>query len=433
MRTIIKKILIAILTLEARVALLRWKPKIVAVTGSVGKTSTKDAVYTIFSKLSSAVKSQKSFNSEIGVPLSILGLDNPWLSPYRWLVTLSVGLWIAFFARRRAEWFVLEVGADRKGDIEKITKWLKPDIAVISKIGHLPVHVEYFSSPDEVAREKAFLAKAVKRSGTVVVYADDNQSLSIANDVRRKIQTYGFSENSDVKASNYIISYLANAGTSRVGGISFKVNFEGKSFPVRVDGVLGKQHVYGALGAISVALCAGFNALSAIEALSAHVSPNGRMKLVEGIKNSTIIDDTYNSSPSALAEALSTLGEVIQKGRKIAVLGDMRELGKYSLSAHLEAGRLVAKVAEYLVTVGESGKLIARGALEEGFPEDRVFQFETSESAGLKMQDLIQEGDMVLVKGSQGVRMEKVVLEIMAYPEKSKDLLVRQEDEWILR
>lgn len=407
-------------------AFRRWKPKLIAVTGSVGKTSTKDAIHSIFSKLSTAEASEKSFNSEIGVPLAVLGLANPWNHLGKWLIALVSGMVTALFQRKPADWFVLEIGADRPGDIERITHWIRPDIAVINKIGNLPVHVEFFASPEEVAKEKSFLAKALKTNGTLVVYADDEHALKIRDSVKRRSYSFGFDDKADIVASNYQIQY----GSKRPVGISFKVGFDGKILPVMLKGVLGRQHVYPALAAIGTAVAAGLNIVSAIEALRDHKSPNGRMRLIQGVKDSILIDDTYNSSPAALNEALNALHDIAAASRKIAVLGDMRELGTYSRAAHLAAGKEAARVCDLLLTVGEGGMIIAEGALDAGMKDDHVRQYSDAVEAGKELQNLIQPNDTILIKGSQGVRMEKIVEEIMAEPETAGVVLVRQEAEW---
>jgi len=426
MKKITKKIIIFILKAEARFALWRWKPKIVAVTGSVGKTSTKDAIFSVFSKLSTAQKSEKSFNSEIGVPLAILGLENPWNNIGKWFIALISGLVAAVFERKPAEWMVLEIGADRPRDIEMLTKWIKPDIGVLNMIGKMPVHVEFFDTPEDVAKEKEFLVKAIKPKGMLVYYADDEVVANIAAVSKKKSISFGFSDRADVTASNYTILYE----NEKLSGLSVKINYEGKSFPLKQSGTLGRQQIYAAMASVAAAMAAGFNVVSVLGALREHHGPPGRMRLIAGIKGSTIIDDTYNSSPAALAEALATLGEVNVAGRRVAVLGDMRELGKHSDDEHKSIGRLSSTICDLLVTVGESGRKIAEGAMQNGMDESKIFQYENSVDAGKDIQNMILQNDVVLVKGSQGVRMEKIVEEIMMQPDKAPDLIVRQESEW---
>ena len=165
-------------------------------------------------------------------------------------------------------------------------------------------------------------------------------------------------------------------------------------------------------------------------ALESYDPPPGRMRLVRGIKNTLIIDDTYNASPAATAAALTTLGMITTKGRKIAVLADMMELGRHSTEEHRKIGEQVAKHADMLVTVGFRARDIAAAALDNGMPDNAILQFEDSGKAGAELQNLIKEGDCVLVKGSQSMRMERVVEEIMAEPDRAEELLVRQDAEW---
>lgn len=435
MKKLFKKIIIGILTFEAKVALKRFNPKIVAVTGSVGKTSTKDAIYTIFSKLTLARKSEKSFNSEIGVPLTILGLKNAWNNPFLWLINIIHGFLICLLPKTYKnfpDWLILEVGADHPGDIENLTKWLHPDIAVINKIGSLPVHVEFFGSTEKVIKEKAFLAKALKKGGTLVSYADDEQVMKIAENIShpKNLVTFGFSEKSDVLASHYSIVYKKINDLLIPSGISFKVNFGPNSVPVIIEGALGKSHTYPMLAAVAVTIAVKFNIASVGEVLREHKTPPGRMRIINGLKNSIIIDDTYNSSPAALLEALNTLREIDAPGRKIAVLGDMLELGSYSFDAHHNAGKEASKVCDILCVVGVQGRIIAEGALEEGMDENKIFEYDDSKEAGNELQNIIQKGDIILIKGSQGIRMEKIVENIMNEPERAEELLVRQDKEW---
>ena len=165
MKSFLKTIITSILTVEARLVLWKYKPKIVAVTGSVGKTSTKDAIYTILKHHGIVRKSQKSFNSEIGIPLTILNCDNGWSNPFIWSKNIIEGLLLLLLPNKYPEILVLEVGADRPGDIKKVSQWLKPDVVVFTAIGKTPVHVEYFSSTDELVSEKANLVRALKPDG----------------------------------------------------------------------------------------------------------------------------------------------------------------------------------------------------------------------------------------------------------------------------
>ncbi len=427
MKNQFKLLVISILKSEARALLARRKPRIIAVTGSVGKTSTKDAIYTALSPLAFVRKSDKSFNSEIGIPLSILGLPNAWSSPVGWVRNIIRGAFVVFSRAPYPEWLVLEIGADRPGDIARAMEWIKPDVSVLTRLPDVPVHVEYFKSPQEVIEEKLQLAKGLKPGGLLVINGDDEVLQGVTKRFpASRLVTFGEKGDADVFASQYEVIYEAG----KPKGISFRVDIDGSSLPVTMEGGLGKQFMFPALAALAVASGLGFNALKAAEALRTHESSRGRMRLVAGLKNTTIIDDTYNSSPAAVHAALEALHSLKVEGRKIAILGDMLELGHYSVGEHKNIGEMAAKYAGIIMTVGLRARSIAEAALGKGFPENNIYQFDTSKEAAAFIQNFITEGDTILVKGSQGTRMERIVEEIMAEPARKADLLVRQDVEW---
>jgi UDP-N-acetylmuramyl pentapeptide synthase len=167
--------------------------------------------------------------------------------------------------------------------------------------------------------------------------------------------------------------------------------------------------------------------------LAEHLPPPGRMRLIPGIKNTLLLDDTYNSSPVAVESALHTMNELKVKGRKIAVLGDMLELGSYSVQQHTRIGTMAAKLTDVLFTVGVRSRATAQAALESGLPEDSFLQYDSAERAGKELQQWLEPSDVVLVKGSQSIRLERVVEEVMQDPEQASELLVRQNKEWLKR
>ena len=431
MKNIFKKIIAKTLELEAIAIIKKYQPKIVAVTGSVGKTSTKDAIYSVISKNFHVRKSEKSFNSDIGVPLTILGCNNAWNDPIKWLKNIYQGLVLIVSKKPYPEWLVLEVGADRPGDIEKISKWLKSDVVVITKFSKVPVHVEYFKDKNAVVMEKGFLVSALKHDGVLVLNSDDEDAFAFKNKTTNKIITYGLIGDAEIRATNYSIYYDEESGEP--SGICFKVEYAGNCLPVKVIGTLGMNNIYSCLGALTVGISLGLNLVEAIENLTNYTTPRGRMSLIKGLKNSIIIDDTYNSSPVALQSALETLGELITKNKKIALLGDMMELGKHSATAHKEAGIIASKNCDILVTVGLRSRALAESAIDAGLDEDSVLQFDSSEEAGKYIKEIIKPGDIILAKGSQSTRMEKAVKEIMGQPELASELLVRQDKEWLQR
>lgn len=426
MKAFFKKIIITILEWEARMALKRHKPKIVAVTGNVGKTSTKDAIFTVLSDFFFVRKSEKSFNSDIGVPLTILGIPNAWNNPFLWIKNIVKGLGVIIIPSHYPKWLVLEVGADRPGDIQKIANWLHSDVVVLTRFSAVPVHVEFFESKDAVVKEKGYLVKALKKDGLLILNADDVDVMSFVAHSYIKPITYGIKHDATVKGSEYRIVYASTA----LSGITFKVDYQGNLMPVSLQGVLGVHHMYPSLSAIAVGISQGLNPLRVVEALKKYEAPRGRMNIIKGMRGSTLIDDSYNSSPIALEEALNTLEIVKTPGRKIAVLGDMLELGKFSIDEHKRLGKKVAEVCDMLVAVGLRGKFFAESALKARMGKRKVFVFENSIEAGDFLKEDIKKDDVVLIKGSQGVRMERVTKVLLADSTKARELLVRQDEEW---
>jgi UDP-N-acetylmuramoyl-tripeptide--D-alanyl-D-alanine ligase len=464
--SLIKKIIIWILGLESRLILRKYKPFIVAVTGSVGKTSTKDAIYDVFKSpglcrddggICHVRKSEKSMNSEIGLPLTIIGAPNVWHSMSGWLRNIRLGAGLIFKKQEYPDCLILEVGADHPGDIRRVARWLRPDIAVITRVSRTPVHVEFFSSPEEVFKEKASLAQAVKPGGTIVLLADDEKVMSIAGMISAKdvkVISYGLSESATVRGSGEKVVYdgadsrewkvesgvLASdislqPSTFRAPiGMAFTLGAEGKTADIVVKGILGKVYMYPLLAAAAAGMARKLDVSAVAASLSAFEPPKGRMNLIKGMNESTLIDDTYNSSPDAALAALEGLKEIDYSGTKVAVLGDMMELGKYSADEHRRIGKEAAAIlgtGGRLVTVGQRSRLTAEEALKSGMSEKMLLSFDSAEEAADALSRMVNRGDVILVKGSQSMRMERVVKALMDAPAQAEKLLVRQEKEWL--
>lgn len=427
MKTVFKKIITYILRIESELVLSKYKPKIIAITGSVGKTSTKDAVYAVLSKISYVRKSEKSFNSEIGLPLTILGCPNGWNNLFIWLENILKGLWLFIWPHQYPKWLVLEVGIGKPGDMEKTASWLKTDAVIMTTIGTTPVHIEFFDSHKHLVEEKSQLIKTLKPEGLLVLNADDADIMDMKSKSKNRSITYGFKEGADILGSGDIISYNDKGEPE---GIIFRVDEEGNSLPVVIDGVFGRNHVYASLAALALSSGLKFNMLEAVNSLKNYDVPPGRMRLLKGMQDSLIIDDTYNSSPIACEVALKTLGEIKSTGRKIAILGDMLELGRHTVEAHKSIGKIAKENVDVLVVVGPRAKVIKEGALEAGMNEKKIFEFSNAYEAGDFIKTFLQKNDIVLVKGSQGVRMERVVEMILLDEGNKEKLLVRQDDEW---
>lgn len=429
MKEILRIAIVWCLSLEAKAVIRKYKPSIILVTGSVGKTSAKDALYATVAARHFVRKSQKSFNSDIGAPLTILGVPNGWANPLRWLRNLVDGAMLLIMKAPYPEWLIVEVGADRPGDITRSLRWLRPRVVLATRFPAVPVHVEFYDSPDAVREEELSPLLWLQPGGVAVVNADD-EVVSVAElpeGVERL--SYGLGAGAEVRAQR--IKTLTESRMPR--GVSFDVTYAGERSHVTLPNVVGTAHVYAALAGIAGAVATGVPLSVASAALQKYENPPGRMHLISGMRKTILIDDTYNASPIAVDEAFTTLANLPHTGRRIGVIADMLELGAFSVSEHQRAGALAAKSCDILVTVGMRARKIAETAVQKGMPQESVLSFDRALDAAEHLKSVIGEGDVILLKGSQGMRMERAVKELMAEPERAKELLCRQDTEWLTR
>jgi UDP-N-acetylmuramoyl-tripeptide--D-alanyl-D-alanine ligase len=273
----------------------------------------------------------------------------------------------------------------------------------------------------------------LKKDGLAIVNLDNAHILNMKNQTKRsdiKFITYGFSEAAEVEAAEVFYNYADEKNLRGILGLSFKLNYRGTTIPVRLNNILAEHSVYAALCAAAAGINFNLNLVEIAGSLSNFSLPPGRMSLIGAIKGGFIIDDTYNASPVSTAAAIKVLGEISAK-RKIAALGDMLELGTESEAGHRKiAGSIIESGAQYFFAVGKRMKLAAAELRKTGFAQERIFEFDGPDEAKAKIQKIIEPGDLILVKGSQGMRMEKIVLEIMAEPQRAGELLCRQDEAW---
>lgn len=430
-----KSILQKILAFLARSVIRKYKPTIIGITGSVGKTSAREAIFTVLKNKYWVRRAEKNYNNEIGLPLTILGIPYygrnilKWLSAFvRVIFRLS-----AFVRDQYPEILVLEYGVDHPGDMDYLLSIAKPNIAVVTAIGDIPVHVEFFKSPEELIAEKTKLVEALPTDGYAALNHDDFAVYGMKEKTKASTITFGFEEHADFKIINYKLRTVKNEKYGEVpDGIVFKIENGGDVVPMRLHGVFGTPQVYAATAAAAVGLILNMNLVEISKALEEFISPPGRMRLIKGIKNTFILDDTYNAAPESMRAALGALRALPGK-RKIAVLGDMLEIGKYSEQAHRAIGKQAAEFVDLLFTVGPRAKFMAdeyRSRIGSRTELSSVQVFDDSAAAGKLLDSMFQEGDLILVKGSQALRMEKAVEEIMAGPERAHELLVRQDEYW---
>lgn len=434
MKNIFKKILELKLRFFTKAILARYSPEVVAITGSVGKTSTKEAIYTVLASTYNVRRNLKNYNNEIGIPLTIIGAESGGRSPIKWFIVFLKAIKLILFKDKNyPNMLVLEMGADRPGDIKYLTSFVPVKVGVVTSVS--PVHLEFFETINNIAKEKGILIKTLPKVGHAILNADDKRVNDMKDKTKAQVMTYGLLSHAKIYASEIAISHNVNyKDISTIQGISFKLHYDGKTVPVLLPRVLGQHLVYSALAAICVGIIYDLNLHNIIDALKNFEPPKGRMHIIKGIKNTLIIDDTYNSSPLAVKKALFQLSQINlnQYHKKYAVLGDMLELGRITEQAHQEIGQAVVDYkVDYLITVGEMSRDTVRGAINAGMSKDKCFNFKDSIEAGKFLQQRISEGDLLLVKGSQGTRMERIVKELMAEPQKAEELLVRQDKSWV--
>ncbi|MCR4323102.1 MAG: UDP-N-acetylmuramoyl-tripeptide--D-alanyl-D-alanine ligase [Candidatus Azambacteria bacterium] len=407
----------------------RYKPMVIGITGNVGKTSTKEAVFAVVSSTLHTRKSEKNYNNEIGVPLTILGIRSGGRSIGMWVIQCAIACGKLVWTRY-PQVLVIEMAVDKPGDMEYLLSIITPTIAVFTSMGEIPVHVENFVSTQAFIKEKMKLAQAVQRKGFVIV----NEDVEAWKEIKTRgiLVQYGYASDADVKIYTPEYRFSTDEENRKPIGITFKMESKGSLVPFRLDGMFGMASgTYAAAAACAVGVVLEMNLVEIAAALQQYVPLQGRLRLIDGIKGSSILDDTYNASPASMDVALETL-YALPAERKVAVLGDMLELGKFTEDAHRAAGKKAASVCNILVTVGERMRFAADEARAHGFIENKnLFLFDTAQDAGRFMVGMIQEKDLVVVKGSQSMRMEFVVKEIMAHPEHAEELLVRQDKKWL--
>jgi UDP-N-acetylmuramoyl-tripeptide--D-alanyl-D-alanine ligase len=419
MRKLVLSLIQFKLKILAKLYLARYKPKIVGVTGSVGKSSTKEAIYTVLEGYKKVRRNLGSYNNEIGVPLTIIGAKSPGINIFGWIALLFKALFGLISDKNYPKILVLELGVDRVGDLEYLLGFIKPHVAVLTNIG--PTHLEALKTEWEVYKEKSKLALRMAKSGTAVLNFDDRRLRELGLRLKNKVIFYGLDKQANMNASDIKFTHH---------GMMFNINWEGSAVPVRLK-IFGTPQVYTSLAACASALALGLDLITASKNLEKLRVIKGRMNILKGKNKTTIIDDTYNSNPLSAQASLESARMIKDKGdypRLIVILGDMLELGTVSRRSHVNLGRDAAKVADKVIAVGKEAKAIYEEA-RRTLSHEAVW-FEDSTIAAKRIKQEISPGDLILIKGSQGVRMEKISAVLLS---KKKDIkrLPRMSGYWV--
>jgi UDP-N-acetylmuramoyl-tripeptide--D-alanyl-D-alanine ligase len=359
-----------------------WRQKldirVIGITGSVGKSTTKELASAVLEQGYSTLKNVGNLNNEIGLPLTMLRL-----SP----------------GHQRA---VLEMGFYIPGEIAFLCEIAKPQVGVVTNIG--TVHAERAGTQEAIARGKAELVQALPPApeGTAILNFDDPWVREMAQQTKAKVFYYGLEPRADLWADQ-----IEGLGLE---GIRFRLHYKNETLYVRVP-LIGRHSVHTALRATAVGLVEGLTWQDIIEGLrSGHAQL--RLVAVRSEGGALLLDDTYNASPQSMLAALNLLDEM--SGRKIAVLGDMLELGPYERVGHEKVGVRAAEVADEIITVGERARIIAYAARQAWFPQQAITELETTDQAIEVLREHVTENDVVLVKGSRGMQMDRIVATLEA-------------------
>jgi len=399
-----RKLIQYILNILARLILWRYHPVVIGVAGSVGKTSTKEAIYTVLKNNYRVEKNEFNLNTEIGLPLTIIqGKD----------ARRRIGLWfynifhalrlIIFKDKNYPSLLILEMSEDAPGMLKYLVNLARPQIGVVTAIGNPPVHLKYYKNIEEVIQEISYLPQHLPSGGTAILNADYLSSPLMGNKKAASVMTYGFQDTADVRITDYKLIHEDDLNHL---GCSFRLEYQGSYVPLQLEGVFGRAQAYALAAAAAVALSFKMNLVKIAELVRGYKIVGGRTHFLSGINDSWILDDSYNACPDSVRNALDLIKE-IPASRKIVCLGDMKELGYMANQAHREIGKAVASIANIFIGVGEKMKL-AQEVITNEYPAVKTYWFPNSGEAAQKTKSLIKKGDLILVKGSRVMEMEKI-------------------------
>lgn len=414
MKNVFLKIIYRVLAFYARIVVRKYNPIIIAITGTVGKTSTKEAIFQVLSDAfpGDVWRSEGNLNAEIGIPLSILGykkLPNKFLWP-----TFLIAAFARIFQKSYPKYLVLEMGVEKSGDLKYFASIAKPDYLVMTSVGS--AHLSNFHDIAEYQKEKLSILDEVSGEGKILLNYDDPILLKISG------------ENIvSVASKNLLSDYHAESIKVSSRGTEYRICCSGYRIAVKSH-LLGEHLVNSSIFAFALADIFNISLLSAGKSLEKLTPYPGRMNIISGKNRTTIIDDTYNANPGAVKAALTALSKITHKGRKVLILGNMNELGSLEKNLHEEIGSFARGRCEFAVFVGPNAEV-----MQGGYGDSKTsVTFKNRQELLGRLAQLIQVGDLILVKASQNNNyFEEVVKSLMQCPEKSDKLLVRQSKFWL--
>jgi UDP-N-acetylmuramoyl-tripeptide--D-alanyl-D-alanine ligase len=422
-----KSFRIKILYSLSRCILKKYHPDVIGIVGSMGKTAAKEAIYSVLSNKFNIRKNKGKYDNDIEIPLTIIGSPIQNYSFFGWWGIMFQAVKLVINKDKNyPDILILEVNTTKQGELAYLAKQINFRFGIVTAVESSSV--DAFGGIKKFAAEQEVLVSQLSSDGIAILNVDDKIVAAMKSEATKI--TFGVNQDAEIKASDPTISLNGSVpGEMPIKGISFKLNYQGNVVPILIPGILGAHQIYSALIAVICGLVYQMHLGEIADSLKKYNAPAGRMRLIKGIKNTVLIDDSYSSSPASSKAALLAMSLIPLKegAENYAVLSDMADLGKMSEDLHREVGHYVAeKGINKLITVGEKARDIALAAREAGMKEDKVFSFSDAKSAARFIQDRLEKNDIVLIKGSSSMGMERVVKELMADPARAKQLLVQR-------
>lgn len=419
MKNFLKKAILFKLKILAKLKLKKINAQIIGITGSAGKTSLKDAVALILSSEHKVKKTRKSFNSEWGLPLDLLNQKSAYGSPISWIKVLILAFIDLLTNNEKYDYYVVEMGVDKPGDMDYLLGIFEPDYSVILNI--YPAHIGNFPGGyAEYADQKRLIAEGTSEKGFVLIPSDMDGKSDMES--RAEVITFGKQG-----------SYITDGVQVSAEGISFDLRMpNGGVLEIKNSMTLGEEYVNTFAAAAAVCNELNVSSKNIVEGIRKYAPPPGRLRLIEGESDVLIIDSSYNASQIPTINALKTLGRFKDR-RKIACIGDMRELGKAEKEEHKALIPHIKENSDLVVLVGPlTKKYILPGLEQIGFPGNKIHHFMSSKIAGKFLKnEILNGGEVVLCKGSQNtILMERIVYELMKDKRGASELLCRQDSYW---
>ncbi|MDD3647667.1 MAG: Mur ligase family protein [Candidatus Dojkabacteria bacterium] len=430
MKKVFSTIILEYLQYLTRLYVKRQDIDIFGLTGSVGKTTLTLALYEVLSKkykVGMTYRDGHGLNSESGIPFAILNIHIRGYSPIDWLRYLVTATWNFFLKKSDYQKFIIEMGVDKPGDMDFILSMTKVDLGIFLSISK--THTENFEKLDKdllhaVFEEKSKIIRALDKDGWAVLNYDIPLIRDLEKITKAKVITFGLSEGPDVQG------IVKNVSSDLFeGGILYKNDV----YAIKIDKFFVSKGVFTTLlAAFAVGITYGIRAGDCIAALESIKMPAGRLSKVDGIKDTVIIDSSYNASKTSMLEAADILS-LFEERKKVAVLGDMRELGKESKSEHEEIAVRFAKIADEMILIGPDMKgYFLPKAVKSGFNKSHLHTCDNAwEALDFAKNELIQGGEAILVKGSQNTLFLEIIVEgLMKNPSQAERLLCRRGEYW---